>query len=153
MHPKTMPWQGFAPSRFGPGGVPPGYVEVMGERDTVELLSAYVERLEARDWDGVGEVLHPDVVYRLPQTREVVTGRQAYLRWNREYPDGWHLRLAEAYGDATGGAARVEADVDGERVTALVFVRVAGGLLTQITDWWPTDYDPPPGREHLATRE
>lgn len=123
----------------------------MDENGTVALLSAYVERMEARDWEGLGELLHPDVVYRLPQTREVVTGRNAYLRWNREYPDGWHLRLAEAYGDQTGGAARVEANVDDEHVTALVFVRVSGGVLTEITDWWPTAYDPPPGREHLST--
>jgi hypothetical protein len=28
-------------------------------------------------------------------------------------------------------------------VTALVFVTVSGGLLTEIRDWWPTAYDPP----------
>jgi len=128
-------------------------VHDMNENPTVALVRSYVERLEARDWAGVTQVLHPDVTYRLPQTREVVRGRDAYLRWNREYPDGWHLRLAEAYGDASGGAARVEVEVDGERVTAIVFVSVERGLITEIYDWWPTPYDPPPGREHLATRE
>ena len=29
-------------------------------------------------------------------------------------------------------------------LTALVFVTVSGGLLTEIRDWWPTAYDPPP---------
>jgi len=28
-------------------------------------------------------------------------------------------------------------------VTALVFVTVSGGLLTEIRDWWPPAYDPP----------
>lgn len=125
----------------------------MNENPTVALVRSYVERLEARDWAGVTQVLHPDVTYRLPQTREVVRGRDAYLRWNREYPDGWHLRLAEAYGDLSGGAARVDVEVDDERVTAIVFVSVEGGLITEIYDWWPTPYDPPPGRAHLATRE
>jgi ketosteroid isomerase-like protein len=123
----------------------------VAESTTVGLLRAYIRRLEARDWDGVAEVLHPDVVYRLPQTGEVVRGREAYLRWNREYPDTWHLRLAEAYGDESGGAALVEAEADGEPMTALVFVTVAGGVLTEIRDWWPTPYDPPPGREHRAS--
>jgi ketosteroid isomerase-like protein len=123
--------------------------------DAYELIQAYVHRLESRDWDGLAQVLHPDVVYRLPQTREVVRGRDNYLRWNREYPDIWHLRLLEAYADDTGGAARLEVAVEGEDgpVPALVFVRVADGLLTQITDYWPAPYEPPPGRDHLAERE
>ena len=79
-------------------------------------------------------------------------GRDAYLRWNREYPDVWHLRLAEAYGDATGGVARVDADVEGEgTTTAIAFFTVDGDLITEITDWWPTSYDPPAGRTPLRT--
>jgi len=54
------------------------------------------------------------------------------------------LELAEAYGDDTGGAARIDAVAGGEPVTALVFVSVSGGLITEIRDWWPTAYDPPP---------
>jgi ketosteroid isomerase-like protein len=111
---------------------------------TVDLLHAYVERLEARDWAGFADLLHEDVVYRLPQTGEVVRGRDAYLAWNQNYPEGWHLELAEAYGDDTGGAARIDAVAGGEPVTALVFVTVSGGLVTEIRDWWPTPYDPPP---------
>jgi ketosteroid isomerase-like protein len=126
----------------------------MDENPTVDLLRAFVERLEARDWSGFADLLHPDVTYRIPQTREVVQGRDAYVRWNREYPDIWHLRLAEAYGDATGGVARIDADVEGEgTVTAIAFFVVDEGVITEINDWWPTSYDPPSGREHLAVRE
>jgi hypothetical protein len=126
----------------------------MDANPTVALLRAYVDRLEARDWPGLASLLHPDVIYRLPQTREVVRGKDAVLRWNREYPEGWHLRLAAAYGDDSGGAAHVEADMEGEGpATALVFVVVESGVITEICDWWPTSYDPPPGREHLAVRE
>lgn len=122
---------------------------------TVALLHDYIERLENRDWYGLTGLLHPDVVYRMPQTREIVRGREAYLRWNQEYPDVWHLRLVEAYGDDIGGAARLDVKIDGESGTtpALVFVRIADGLLVEITDFWPTPYDPPPGREHLVERE
>ena len=125
----------------------------MEPHPTVALVRSYVERLEARDWAGVTEVLQPDVVYRLPQTGEVVRGRDAYLRWNQEYPDGWHLRLVEAYGDDTGGAARLDVTVGDEQVSALVFVRVRDGLLAEITDFWPTSYEPPADRAHLAERE
>ena len=132
-----------------------GAPSVLAVTDTVALFTRYVDRLEARDWPGVEDVLHPDVVYRLPQTREVVRGRDAYLRWNREYPDVWHLRLVVAYGDATGGAARLRVAIDGEDsdVDALVFVTVADDRLAEITDWWPAAYEPDPARTHLADRE
>lgn len=122
---------------------------------TVDLIQRYVERLEARDWAGFAELLHPDVVYRMPQSAEVVRGRDAYLRWNQEYPDVWHLRLVEAYGDENGGAARLDVDDSREAqpVTALVFFQVADGTITQITDFWPEPYEPPAGREHLTERE
>ena len=127
---------------------------VVAVTDTVALIGRYVDRLEARDWPGVEDVLHPDVIYRLPQTGEVVRGRDAYLRWNREYPDVWHLRLVSAYGDEAGGAARLRVAIDGEAddVDALVFVTVADDRLAEITDWWPTPYEPDPARAHLADR-
>jgi ketosteroid isomerase-like protein len=122
---------------------------------TLRLLRSYVDALEARDWDGLAALLHPDIVYRLPQTREVVRGRDAYVRWNREYPDGWHLRLVHAYADESGGAAQLDVTIDGQfgSTPALVFVQVADGLLVEITDFWPDAYEPPAGREHLAERE
>jgi len=27
------------------------------------------------------------------------------------------------------------------------------GAITRITDFWPESYEPPPGREHLVTRD
>ena len=122
----------------------------MTEPASVTLVRSYVDRLEARDWAGLESLLHPDVVYRLPQTGEVVRGRQAYVRWNVEYPGGWHLRLAEAYGDDEGAAARLEVTVGAEQMTALVFVRLRDGLLAEVTDFWPEPYDAPPDRTHLT---
>jgi ketosteroid isomerase-like protein len=132
-----------------------GAPNVVAVTDTVALIRQYVDRLEARDWSAVEDVLHPDVVYRLPQTREVVRGRDAYLRWNQEYPDVWHLRLVSVYGDETGGAARLSVAIDGAdgEVDALVFVAVADDRLAEITDWWPTPYEPDPARAHLADRD
>ena len=42
---------------------------------------SYVERAEARDWEGFGALLAEDVVYEMPQSRERVRGKEAYLRF------------------------------------------------------------------------
>jgi hypothetical protein len=38
-------------------------------------------------------------------------------------------------------------------VTAIAFFAVLDGAVSEVTDWWPEPFDPPPGREHLAERE
>ena len=110
---------------------------------TVDLLHAYVERLEARDWAGFADLLHEDVVYRLPQTGEVVRGRDAYLAWNAELPRGGASSsrrptattpVAPPGSTPSPGRAR-----DGTRVRHRV--RRAAH---RDRDWWPTAYDPPP---------
>ncbi len=59
-------------------------------RKTVERFWATAE---AREWDAFAETLAEDVTYTLPQTRERISGRERYVRFNREYPGDWHLRI------------------------------------------------------------
>jgi len=126
---------------------------VSDDKGGLATIEAYVASLEARDWDGVDCLLHADVVYELPQTRERITGREGLRAFNTAYPGDWHLGLAEAYADEGAGVARLDWDVTGgETGTAIVFFRFDDGLITRITDWWPEFYDPPPGREHLVER-
>jgi predicted component of type VI protein secretion system len=49
-----------------------------------EVVAAYWAAAEARDWDAFGALLADDVVYRGPQTREQVRGRDPYVRFNVE---------------------------------------------------------------------
>lgn len=57
-----------------------------------ETVAAYWAAAEARDWDGFGALLAGDVLYRGPQAREQVRGRDAYVRFNVEgFPNWWHI--------------------------------------------------------------
>ena len=59
-----------------------------------EVVAAYWAAAEARDWHAVGALLADDVIYRGPQTREQVRGRDRYIRFNVEgFPDDWHLTV------------------------------------------------------------
>ena len=98
-----------------------------------DLVKRFVETLEARDWDTWAALLHEDVVYEIPQSRERIRGRDSYLRFNQEYPGDWHLRVLQVIADDTQGVVRFHWQVTGEEA-----------------DYWPEAYDPPPGREHLV---
>ncbi|WP_233601058.1 MULTISPECIES: nuclear transport factor 2 family protein [Micromonospora] len=54
-------------------------------------------------------LLTDDVVYEMPQTRERIRGRDAFLRFNVEYPGDWHLRARRVVAD--GGFAALWLDV------------------------------------------
>jgi hypothetical protein len=119
----------------------------------LEVGLSYWAALEARDWAAFGALLAPGVVYDLPQTRERVRGRDAYLRFNVEYPGDWHARVVRVVGAGRQVATWVRVSVGDDAQDALTFLTVDDdGLVSTVTDFWPEPYDPPPGREHLVER-
>jgi ketosteroid isomerase-like protein len=121
--------------------------------DKRSLVVAFIDSLEERDWDRWAGLLHPDVTYELPQSRERVIGRDRYLQFNQEYPGDWHLQLKTAIADEANGVAWFGWVVSGsEPADGIAFFTFAEGLITSVTDFWPEPYDPPPGREHLVER-
>ena len=117
------------------------------------LAGRFVDTLERRQWDELGLLLHPDVVYEVPQTRERIRGRQRYVQFNREYPGDWHLSPRVVLGDDRRAVVWFAWHVaDAPPADGIAFFEVADGLITGITDFWPEAYEPPPGREHLTER-
>jgi SnoaL-like protein len=114
---------------------------------------AYWAAAERRDWTAFGELLAEDVVYELPQTRERIRGRAAYVRFNREYPGDWHVRVERAVGDGRHAATWIRVTVGEQEQPALTFLDLdERGLVAAVTDFWPEPYEPPAGREHLVER-
>ena len=125
-----------------------------GNRDIAER---FIASLEARDWAAWAALLHPDVVYEIPQSRERIRGRDRYLRFNQEYPGDWHLRPKVVIADDRHGVAWFEWRLGGQPGEAstddgMAFFEFDGGLITRVTDFWPEPYEPPAGREHVVER-
>lgn len=117
---------------------------------TRDVVGRYFATMVGREWDAFGELLSADVVYELPQTRERITGRAKYLQFNREYPGDWTASVTRLIVDGTSAAASMNFTVGDEEMVGLVYLELADGLITRITDFWPEPYDPPAGREHLV---
>ena len=121
--------------------------------DHDDLIRRYWDAADRRDWDGFAATLRPDVVYEVPQTRERVRGREAYLRFNRDYPGDWRVTVRRVVADDTGGVAWTDFAVGEEAQTGIHFFTIGDdGLITRVDDFWPEPYDPPPGRDHLVER-
>ena len=117
----------------------------MGSR----LVQRYAAALGARDWDAFGALLADDVVYRLPQTGEVVRGREAFVRLNREFPRAWELTVLDAYGDERGGVLHGDYGVTGPEYGVTV-LRFRDGRVAEVVDYWPEPYEAPTDRGHLT---
>src|SRR6516164_6323867 len=94
-----------------------------------EVIAAYWAAAEARDWDAFGALVADDVIYRGPQTREQVRGREAYRRFVAEGPH------AASWVEFTGP--------EGTQTGLCFFELGDDHRITEITDFWPDPYELP----------
>lgn len=132
----------------GPTGSVPGMTSAH------EVVAAYWAAAEARDWDAFGALLAEDVLYRGPQTREQVRGRDAYLRFNVEgFTYDWHLTVQRVVGEGQHAASWIEfTGPDGTQPGLCFFDLDDDGRIARITDFWPDPYELPASRAHLVER-
>ena len=119
-----------------------------------QVVADYWAAAEARDWAAFGALLAEDVVYEVPQTRERVTGREAYLRFNAEgFPGDWHLAVQRVVSQDRAAVSMIEFSDGGTSQFGLCFFDLdENSRIVRITDFWPDPYEPPAGRAHLAGR-
>jgi predicted ester cyclase len=119
-----------------------------------EVVAAYWAAAEARDWDSFGALLANDVIYRGPQTREQVRGRDAYIRFNVEgFAYDWHLTVRQIVGEGQRAASWIEfTGPDGTQPGLCFFDLADDGKIARITDFWPDPYELPASRAHLVER-
>ncbi|RQP21935.1 nuclear transport factor 2 family protein [Piscinibacter terrae] len=108
-----------------------------------ELIEAFWRTANARDWDGFGRLLHDEVIYEVPQTRERLRGRANYVEFNQTYPGNWTATVTELFDQGAKGMSVVDFRVDDAAETGISLFEMRDGLIARITDWWPTPYDPP----------
>jgi len=121
--------------------------------DAHGVVAAFWAAVAARDWQAFGALLADEVVYEAPQTRERVRGREAYVRFNAEYPGDWQVVVERVVGEGPHAASWIRFRVDGSEQQGICFFDLAAdGRIVRLFDFWPEPYEPPPGREHLVER-
>ena len=119
-----------------------------------DVVAAYWAAAEARDWQQFGALLADDVIYRGPQTREQVRGREAYVRFNVEgFTYDWHLSVERIVGEGLQAASWIEFSCPEGTQPGLCFFELDDeGRIKRITDFWPDPYELPRSRAHLVER-
>ncbi|MDT9701173.1 nuclear transport factor 2 family protein [Streptomyces sp. P17] len=119
-------------------------------RKTVE---AFWAASEARDWEAFAETLAEDVLYEAPLSRERVRGREAYVRFNREFSGDWHVRVERVVAEPGQAVSWIRFTLGDEvNIGISFFTGDEHGLITGVPDFWPDPYEPPASRAHLTER-
>ncbi len=120
--------------------------------DNHQRIQAFVTTLNARDWTAFGALLHENVLYEVPQTRELVRGREGYLDFNMTFPGDWSLKAVRVIADDLRGCAEITFLVSNQLMPAVAFFEFEAGLIVRITDYWPDSYEPPARTSQFVER-
>jgi len=120
-----------------------------------EVVRALWNRIQARDWTGVADLVAENAVIEWPVSSERIAGRANYVAVNREYPEGWSINVLRIVAEGDQVVSEVEvphADLGAFRVVS--FWTVDGGLIVRGTEYWtsPGADSIPAWRAHLVER-
>lgn len=107
--------------------------------DAVDVIKAFWGRIQARDWEGVAELVAADAVVEWPVTRERLVGRANVVAVIRDYPEGWSIQVLRVIGDGDQVVSEVEVPHDELGVfRAASFWTVRDGVIVRGTEYWTT---------------
>ncbi|MEU8296269.1 nuclear transport factor 2 family protein [Micromonospora sp. NPDC048909] len=66
------------------------------------------DRMQARDWGRLGELLADDLVVEWPVSGERIVGPASYVAVNAEYPEGWSIDVLRIVAEGEVVVSEVE---------------------------------------------
>ena len=120
-----------------------------------EVVAELWRRIQARDWDAVGDLLAEDFVLEWPHDQVRIRGRSNFVEFNRSYPEGWSIEVLRIV--AEGNRAVSEVRVPHPTVGpwfALSFFEVVDGRITRGREYWVAERseEPAPDRARWFER-
>jgi ketosteroid isomerase-like protein len=102
-----------------------------------EVVSRFWDRIQARDWDGLRDLLAEDFYVEWPDTRLRIRGRDNFVEFNRTYPEGWTIEVQEilAQGETVVSEVRVPHVEQGIYYVISIFT-VDGDRLVRGREYW-----------------
>lgn len=105
--------------------------------DAAAVVKELWRRTQARDWDGVGELVADDAVVEWPVSAERIVGRVNYVAVNSEYPEPWEIRVLRVIGSGDEATSEVEVAHGTMGVfRAASFWTVRDGTIVAGTEYW-----------------
>jgi ketosteroid isomerase-like protein len=119
-----------------------------------KIIREFWELMGQSRYAEAGMLMAEDVCIYLPNTREIFRGREKYVAFNERYPGTWTMQIKKIYSleDAVITAVRAQAEgAPGFFVTS--FFALKDGMITEMTEYWGENGEPPEWREKESPSE
>lgn len=118
-----------------------------------ELLNAFWAAMEANDWHQAAGYLTPDCVVDWPCSGEQIVGPRDFAAVQADYPTDTGRWRFDVHRIVDGGGtvvSEVTVSDDDQAARLIAFSDVRGDRIAHQVEYWPTAYDPEPGRSYLT---
>jgi limonene-1,2-epoxide hydrolase len=116
-------------------------------------MSAFWAAMQANDWSRAASCLAPECVIDWPCSGERIVGRSDFAAVQARYPTKtgrWSFNVHRLVADGKTVVSEVTV-TDGEQsARAVIFSEIDGEHVARQVEYWPTGYDPLPGRADLT---
>jgi len=120
---------------------------------TRELIKAFWAAMQANDWHRAASYLAPECVIDWPCSGERIVGRNDFAAVQAQYPTStghWDFIIHRVVTDGETVVSEVTV-TDGEQsARVVVFSDIEDEHIARQVEYWPSPYEPLPGREHLT---
>jgi limonene-1,2-epoxide hydrolase len=118
-----------------------------------ELISAFWAAMQANDWETAASYLAPECVIDWPCSGEQIVGPSDFAAIQARYPTNtgrWSFEMHRLVVESDTVVSEVTV-TDGEQSHRVVaFSDIDRDHIVRQVEYWPTAYEPLPGREDLT---
>lgn len=101
------------------------------------MVEALWDRIQARDWSAVANLVAEDAVVEWPVSGERIVGSKNFVAVNSEYPGGWSIRVLRIVADGSEVVSEVEVPHDEFGVFRVAsFWTVQQGRIVRGREYW-----------------
>lgn len=116
----------------------------MNADDTRAAVQAHWQSANARDWAAFAALIHPELFYDCPQTREYIDAGEGYVEMFRTWPGDWRATIRHLVCEPDKAVCSFDFTIGSSTETGISVIEFDAGLVRRITEWWPAPYEPPP---------
>ena len=120
---------------------------------TRSLILQHWELANERRWSEFSLLLHPELLYEVPQTREYIESGAGYLEMFSTWPGDWVAKIKHLVCAESKAICIIDFVVGAETMTGISIFELSGEVISRVTDFWPEPYEPPPrSTPHMKRR-
>jgi hypothetical protein len=117
-----------------------------------DLVMRHWQFANAQDWEGLARLLHPEMTYEAPQSRERILSPLGYVDFFATWPQPWRAEVLRCIADDDGAMTQISFISSAPPMMGLSLFDLKDGLILRVTDFWPDPYEPGPRQSRHVQR-